>query len=102
MEDFARTFPLIVTEFGSFEASWPFPKDWNYSDERWNREMLRVLETHQWNWTAWIHPGAGPCLISDWDYTATPHFGVWVKEALARNLETQALEEPGVPALWPS
>ncbi len=86
MEAFAQKLPLIVTEFGSIEKWWPFPKDWNYSDEIWNREMLRVLEEHHWNWTAWdFHPTAPPCLISDWDYTPTPHFGVWVRQALAEN-----------------
>ncbi len=33
MEPFARRFPIIVSEFGSLEASWPFPKEWNMSDE---------------------------------------------------------------------
>jgi hypothetical protein len=88
MEAFAQTFPLIVTEFGSIEKWWPFPPDWNYNDEKWNREMLRVLEARRWNWTAWdFHPTAGPCLISDWNYTPTPEFGVWVRAALAKNLQ---------------
>lgn len=86
-EAFARKLPVIITEFGSNSAMWPFPKEWNYSDEKWNREMLRVLEVHGWNWTAWdFHPNASPCLIADWNYTPTPHFGVWVKEALAQSL----------------
>jgi hypothetical protein len=88
MEDFARSFPIIVAEFGSIEAMWPFPKDWNYNDEKWNREMLAVLAAHHWSWTAWdFHVTAWPCLISDWNYTPTPHFGVWVKRALAENLQ---------------
>jgi len=86
MEPLARKLPIIVSEFGSIEAWWPFPKEWNYSDERWNREMIRVLEAHHWNWAAWdFNPTAQPCLISDWNYTPTPHFGVWVRQALARN-----------------
>jgi endoglucanase len=88
MEAFGQTFPFIVAEFGSIEKWWPLPKDWNYNDEKWNREMLRVLEAHHWNWTAWdFHPTAMPSLISDWNYTATPEFGVWVREALAENLK---------------
>ena len=91
MEAFAQTFPLIVTEFGSIEKWWPFPAEWNYSDEKWNREMLRTLAAHQWNWTAWdFHPTAPPGLISDWQYTATPEFGVWVRAALADNLKPAA------------
>ena len=87
-EAFARRLPVIVSEFGSIEALWPFPKEWNTNDEQWNREMLGVLEAHHWNWTAWdFHVSASPCLISDWSYTPTPHFGVWVKQALAENLK---------------
>ena len=88
MEPFAQRFPIIVAEFGSIEAKWPFPKGWNTNDEKWNREMLDVLEAHRWNWAAWdFHVTAWPCLISDWNYTPTPQFGVWVKQALAENLK---------------
>ena len=86
MEPFARKLPIIATEFGSMESKWPFPKAWNYNDEKWNQAMIDVLEAHHWNWTAWdFHPAAWPCLISDWDYTPTPHFGICVKQALAKN-----------------
>ena len=88
MEAFSKKLPLIVTEFGSEETNWPFPKAWNYNDEKWTREMLRVLEEHHWNWTAWdFHPAASPCLIANWNYTPTPQFGRWVKAALAENFE---------------
>jgi hypothetical protein len=86
MEAFAEKFPLIVTEFGALSREWPTPKEWNSTDEKWNRGMLAVLESHQWNWTAWdFHPHAAPCLIKDWDYTPTREFGVWVKQALAES-----------------
>ncbi len=50
--------------------------------------MIDVLEAHRWNWTAWdFHPEAWPCLIADWNYAPTPQSGVWVKLALAKNLE---------------
>ena len=88
MEPFARKLPIIVSEFGSIESMWPFPKEWNYNDEKWNRELIGVLEAHRWNWTAWdFHATAWPCLISDWNYTPTPQSGVWVRQALAKNLE---------------
>jgi hypothetical protein len=88
MESFAKKRPIIVTEFGSIERMWAFPKDSGYHDERWNREMIAALEAQRWNWTAWdFHVTAWPCLISDWNYTPTPEFGVWVKQALAENLQ---------------
>lgn len=86
MEPFARRFPILVAEFGSNERMWPLPKEWNATDEKWNREMLRVLEDHRWSWTAWdFHTNAWPCLISNWRYTPTPEFGVWVKQELQKN-----------------
>lgn len=92
---FAEHLPVIVTEFGSIERMWPFPPEEHMNDEKWNREMLRTLEEHGWNWAAWdFHPTAWPCLIADWNYTPTPEFGVWVKEALAKN-ESAAKSERG-------
>ena len=86
MEKFGERLPFIVGEFGSMERKWPFPPEWNMSDEKWNRAMLATLEEHKWNWIAWdFHPSAWPCLITDWNYAPTPEFGVWVKEALAAN-----------------
>jgi hypothetical protein len=85
-EVFAAKLPVIILEFGSIERMWAFPKEWNMTDERWDREMIAVLEAHRWNWAAWcFHPTAWPCLISDWKYTPTPEFGRWVKEALMAN-----------------
>ena len=83
----AEHVPVIVTEFGSDERMWKFPAGSGYDDEKWNREMIATLEAHGWNWTAWdFHPAAGPTLISDWDYTPTPSFGAWVKQALEKNV----------------
>jgi len=88
IEIFNQKLPIIVTEFGSIERMWPFPKSWNYNDEKWNREMIDVLEAHHWNWTAWdFHTTAWPSLISDWNYTPTTNSGVWVKQTLEKNLE---------------
>lgn len=86
MEKFAAKLPLIVTEFGSDEKMWKLPKDWNSSDEQWNRGMIAVLEAHAWSWTAWdFHPAASPSTIADFACTPTPQFGIPVKEALAKN-----------------
>jgi hypothetical protein len=44
---------------------------------------MQALEDHHWSWTAWdLHPNAGPTLISDWSYTPTANFGVFVRQAL--------------------
>jgi hypothetical protein len=48
---------------------------------------MQALQDHNWSWIAWdFHPAAGPILISGWDYTPTPDFGVFAKQALAGTL----------------
>lgn len=86
IESFARRFPIFVSEFGSMEEVWPLPKEWGCNDEKWNREIIGVFESHGWSWTAWdFHLTAWPPLILDLKFTPTSDFGVWVKQALAEN-----------------
>lgn len=73
--------PVIISEFGATsppeEADKPNP---------WVVRMLEEMEKRAVHWAAWdLHPAAGPVLISDWNYTPTPSFGVLVKEALRRS-----------------
>jgi hypothetical protein len=79
METASAKLPVIVSEFGG--AAGPGKVD---PSDDWLRHVLKALEEHRWSWTAWdLHPGAGPSLISDWNYTPTPKFGAQVKRALA-------------------
>jgi endoglucanase len=79
MAEASAKLPVIVTEFGGTSG----PSQVVPSDD-WLLHVLHVLQAHQWSWTAWdLHPHAGPTLISDWDYTPSSHFGVYVKQALA-------------------
>lgn len=74
--------PVIVSEFGSDPRGGA-----GEAGEQWVRHVLQIVKDHNWNWTAWdLHPSAGPRLISDWNYTPTPTFGVFVKQALAGTL----------------
>jgi dipeptidyl aminopeptidase/acylaminoacyl peptidase len=82
METASKTLPIIVSEFGSDPKGGA-----GRSGEDWVRAVLKALEDHEWDWTAWdLHPAASPCLIADWKYTPTPHFGVWVQKALLGTL----------------
>ncbi len=84
MEAATKKFPVIVSEFGSDPGGGAA-----LSGEMWVRRMLQELEAHEWDWTAWdLHPAAAPCLISDWKYTPTPHFGAWVKRTLLGTLDS--------------
>src|SRR5579872_4180693 len=82
METAARTLPVIVSEFGGGSRGRA-----SETGDPWVRQVLQILRDHDWDWVAWdMHPRAGPTLISDWSYTPTPQFGVWVRHALLGTL----------------
>ncbi len=90
MEKATAKLPVIVSEFGG--SGGPNRRirrgggAVNTNDD-WLLHLLQALEDHHWSWTAWsFHPAAGPILVSDWKYTPTPDFGVFVKQALADTL----------------
>lgn len=102
MEVAAAKLPIIVSEFGGSggphrraSRSGPPPKP---GDDDWFLHVLQALQDHRWSWIAWdLHPTAGPTLISDWNYTPTPDFGVYVKQALAGTLPRYTPPSATVP-----
>jgi len=86
----ADKYPLFIGEVGC-------PPDWkdykfipvsaqkeDLSKHDWATDMIGMIQKHHLNWTAFsFHPKSGPMVILDWDYTPTPYWGVFVKEALA-------------------
>ena len=47
-------------------------------------DMLGFIQKYRIHWTGWcFHPKATPCLLLDWNYTPSPYWGVFAKEALA-------------------
>lgn len=74
-----RGLPLIVSEFGA-EPGQDSPQEASHRATG----VLAILRKYDLNWIAWcLHPAARPCLITSWDYTPTPYYGVFVKAALA-------------------
>ncbi len=79
--DLARpNFPIIMSEFGDqgrgTGANKPTP---------WIARVVAEMDKRKSNYIAWdLHPGAGPCLISGWDYKPTPSFGEVVKASMAK------------------
>lgn len=74
------TIPVIISEFGDEPKGEARTKP-----SLWVEQVVREMGARGCNWTAWdLHPAAGPTLISDWNYTPTPYFGVIVKQALHR------------------
>jgi TolB protein len=95
MEEATKTLPVIVSEFGSDRRGGA-----GLSGEQWVKRVLQALQDHDWSWTAWdFHPAASPCLISDWTYTPTPHFGSWVKQSLVGTPSPSAAVTPAAEAI---
>ncbi|MEI8311639.1 MAG: glycoside hydrolase family 5 protein [Verrucomicrobiota bacterium] len=47
-------------------------------------DILGFIQKYKINWTGWsFDPDATPVMISDWNYTPTPFWGAFAKEALA-------------------
>lgn len=74
----ADRYPILVGEVGCEpDPKQPDPKVWA-------PEILAYIKRHDFSWTAWcFHPSASPRLLTDWAYTPTPYWGIYVKAALA-------------------
>jgi endoglucanase len=82
--DAAAKYPLFIGEVGCQDKPMPWETEKSFeSPYTWYGDMLGVIQKYKLNWTAWcFHPSAGPCVIQDWNYTPTPYWGKYVKEAL--------------------
>lgn len=81
----AAKYPILVAEVGADVKKMSFiPLEAQESPFTWVPDMLGFIQKHRLNWTGWcFHPAATPVLISDWNYTPTPFWGVFAKQALA-------------------
>jgi hypothetical protein len=83
----AEKYPIFIGEVGcpdSYKSFAFIPPSGRLPLEGWSEDMLAVIQKYKLNWTGFsFHPKCGPSVISDWDYTPTPYWGVFVKEALS-------------------
>jgi hypothetical protein len=86
----ARKYPLFLGEVGcppdwkGFEFIPPAERFEDLSTHAWPPDVLAMIQQHQLHWTGFsFHPRCGPMVILDWDYTPTPYWGSFVKDALA-------------------
>ena len=81
----AAKYPIFVGEVGADVKKMDFiPHEIQEDPYTWVPDMLGFIQQYRLNWTAWcFHPRATPVLISDWNYTPTPFWGVFAKEALS-------------------
>ncbi|MBQ6103034.1 MAG: cellulase family glycosylhydrolase [Kiritimatiellae bacterium] len=83
--DAAEKYPILMGEVGAQATPMPWENEKTFvPPEGWVPDMLGLIQEHRLNWTAWsFHPKCSPCLLSDWDYTPTPYWGVPAKRALS-------------------
>ena len=85
----ADDYPLFLGEVGCPSHDWKgfdwVKVEWRIPDlDQWCADMIGMIQQHHLNWTAFsFHPTCGPNVIQDWQYTPTPYWGVFVKDALA-------------------
>ena len=81
----AARHPIFVGEVGADTHKMSFiPADAQEDPYTWVPDMLGLIQKHQLHWTAFsFHPKATPVMITGWDYTPTPFWGKFVKEALS-------------------
>jgi hypothetical protein len=92
----AAKYPVILTEVGAIDKWSDFTfitKAQQYPLEGWAEDLLGMVQKYKLNWTGFsFHPHAGPMIISDWNYTPTPYWGVYVKQALSgKHFESKSL-----------
>ena len=88
--DVALQHPIFIGEVGCPEKweDFKFIKEGERYEKlgpgcEWPADMLGMIQKYKLNWTGFsFHPKCGPMVISDWNYTPTPYWGVYVKEAL--------------------
>jgi hypothetical protein len=82
----AARYPLFIGEVGcppDYKGFEFIPPAGRHPLEGWAQDVIALIQRHRLHWTGFsFHPKCGPMVISDWNYTPTPYWGVFVKEAL--------------------
>jgi hypothetical protein len=82
----ANSYPILVGEVGQ------------YPDELFSggiETILNWMDSRGYHWTGWdIHPGACPCMITDWLFTPSTHFGAAMKARLLATSTGQGCPSP--------
>lgn len=81
----AEKYPIFMGEVGADEKKMTFISAEAQEDPHtWVPDILGIVQKHKIHWTAWcFHPKSSPRVLLDWEYTPTPFWGTYVKDALA-------------------
>jgi hypothetical protein len=93
MQPLTAQYPIDLGEFGTPRDANGAGADVNGEPQpnapTWTGNMLAWLNQHQYSWSAWsLAPNTPPSLISDWNYTPTDYFGIYVKNELIAKANT--------------
>lgn len=59
------------------------PYDWKEDPYTFVPDLLGFIQKYRIHWAGWsLHPQAAPSMVLDWDYTPTPYWGAFAKDAL--------------------
>ncbi len=80
----AEKHPIFLGEVGADIKKMSFIPAENQEDPyTWVPDMLGFIQKYHLHWTGWcFHTSASPRMLLDWDYTPTPFWGAFAKEAL--------------------
>ena len=81
----AARFPILVGECGVDPMKMDFiPAAAQEDYTTWAPDMLGLIQKYRLNWTGFcMHPRSSPRMLMDWNFTPTPFWGAYVKDALA-------------------
>lgn len=78
----AQQYPVLIGEIGHPDGTTFIGLTFE-DDSTWVPRVLDYVDTHRLHFTGWcLHPGADPCLITDWNYTPTSYWGTPLKNRL--------------------
>ena len=82
----AAKYPILVGEFGHYgDHATPREGKQALPHDEWMKRVIDWIEKNQFHFAAWcFHPGAGPCMIKNFNNEPTEFFGVYVKEYLEK------------------
>ncbi|HBC88976.1 MAG TPA: hypothetical protein DCZ94_18700 [Lentisphaeria bacterium] len=78
-------YPILVGECGASVNKMSFIPAKDHDDPfEWSPDFIGLVQKYKLNWTASLfHVNAAPNMIQDWNYTPTPAWGAFVKDALS-------------------
>ncbi|HAI13729.1 MAG TPA: hypothetical protein DCM28_18630 [Phycisphaerales bacterium] len=83
--DTAARHPVLMGELGADAKPMEFlPKNIQEDPYTWVPDFLGCIQKYRLHWTAWcFHTSSSPRMIADWDFTPTPFWGQFAKDALS-------------------